>query len=357
MVDLVGIENFIFKPSYVGGDLTVSGNMVVQGTNANLNVSSLSTNANFLTLNVSSSGGPSANTAGLELNRGSSTAAILQWNNTSSHFEAGTSGSLSKVASQEDINTALDLIAPPGMIMMFAGTSIPTGWLRCDGSAVSSGSYPSLATLIGTTYNIGGEGLGNFRLPNLKQRFPLGKSSTGTGSTLGGTGGAIDHTHTLNAHVHSMSHNHDATHTHTMGNHTHSYHSHRHTNKGTLTASTTNSSHDHRLPIQTTTQNGLPNVGLTAGGGFTDRVIIQACCQHVTNNDGAHSHALQGNVGNTGSAYDGDLPMNTIAISTNNTGGPNQPNTTSYTGNTDPNSDVTGSNNPAFIVLHFMIKT
>ena len=50
--------------------------------------------------------------------------------------------------------------------------------------------------ILGTTYGVG-DGSTTFNLPNLQQRFPLGKAASGTGSTLGGTGGAIDHLHTV----------------------------------------------------------------------------------------------------------------------------------------------------------------
>jgi hypothetical protein len=54
---------------------------------------------------------------------------------------------------------------PTGVIQMYAGTSAPTGWLLCDGSAVSRSTYSSLFTLIGTAYGLG-NGSTTFNLPN-----------------------------------------------------------------------------------------------------------------------------------------------------------------------------------------------
>lgn len=365
MVILIGLEGFVFKPSFIGGNLVVSGNLTVQGSNSNINVTDFSTNANFIEVNVSSSGGPSASTAGIHVNRGAQAPAIIQWNESLTTFEAGISGSLSRFATQSDLNTSLDLIAPPGTISMYAGSAAPTGWMICDGSVVSSGSFSALATAIGSSYNTGGEGAGNFRIPNLKQRFPLGKSATGTGSTLGGAGGSIDHTHTLNSHSHGMTHNHTATHTHTMQNHIHSYHSHRHTSKGTLTANATNSAHYHRLPLRQMSQNGTgpssiggpTNVGLQNPGGFTDRVVINGCCQHATVNDASHSHSLTGDIGNTGTATNGDSPINLGTPSTNTTGSVNTTTMSTYAGSTDSASDTTGTSNPPYLTLLFIIKT
>src|SRR6185312_8280824 len=104
----------------------------------------------------------------------------------------------------------------PGFIVMYGATSAPTGWLLCDGSAVSRTTYSALFAIIGTTYG-SGDGSTTFNVPDLRQRFPLGKAASGTGASLGATGGAIDNTHTSAAHTHTM-----GNHTHTLGNHTHS---------------------------------------------------------------------------------------------------------------------------------------
>jgi microcystin-dependent protein len=88
--------------------------------------------------------------------------------------------------------------APPtGSGSLWFAAAAPSGWLLCDGSVVSQATYSALYAVIGATWNTGGEGAGNFRLPDLRQRFPLGKAASGTGNTLAGRGGAIDHTHTV----------------------------------------------------------------------------------------------------------------------------------------------------------------
>lgn len=86
--------------------------------------------------------------------------------------------------------------SPAGAVIFFAGSSAPTGYLLCDGSAVSRSTYSNLFSAIGTTYG-SGDGTTTFNLPDMRQRFPLMKSSSGTGSTLGATGGNIDHTHAV----------------------------------------------------------------------------------------------------------------------------------------------------------------
>lgn len=83
-----------------------------------------------------------------------------------------------------------------GTIVAYGGTTAPDGWLLCDGSAVSRSEYPQLFAVIGTAFGAG-DGSTTFNVPNLQQRFPLGKGSSGTGSQLGETGGSIDHQHGL----------------------------------------------------------------------------------------------------------------------------------------------------------------
>lgn len=74
----------------------------------------------------------------------------------------------------------------PGMIKPFAGTTVPTGYLLCDGSAVSRTTYASLFSAIGTTYG-SGDGSTTFNLPNLFDKAPWWTSAGEAGAT--GDGG------------------------------------------------------------------------------------------------------------------------------------------------------------------------
>lgn len=87
-------------------------------------------------------------------------------------------------------------ITPIGSVQFYSGSSAPTGYLLCDGMAVSRTTYADLFAICGTIYG-SGDGSTTFNLPDLRQRFPLTKSDSGTGNTLGATGGTIDHVHTV----------------------------------------------------------------------------------------------------------------------------------------------------------------
>lgn len=92
---------------------------------------------------------------------------------------------------------------PAGIIMPFAGTVAPEGYLFCDGSAVSRMTYATLYAVIGDTSGAG-DGSTTFNLPDLGGRVPLGVSST---HLLGTTGGSETVTLTeqeLPAHVHEV---------------------------------------------------------------------------------------------------------------------------------------------------------
>jgi microcystin-dependent protein len=79
-------------------------------------------------------------------------------------------------------------------------------WLLCNGAAVSQAKWPLLFAAIGAKFNQGGEGAGEFRLPDFTNgRCPVGKGASGTFVTVGVKGGAETRTLTTNelpAHNH-----------------------------------------------------------------------------------------------------------------------------------------------------------
>ncbi len=124
------------------------------------------------------------------------------------------SGVTSSIQTQIDALTS----TPTGMLADFAGTVAPSGWLVCDGSAISQTTYAPLYSVIGTTWNTGGEGAGNFRLPALSRKVTVGSGGSGSGTlgnAVGNTGGAETHVISsgeLPTHNHTIT---DPGHTHT----------------------------------------------------------------------------------------------------------------------------------------------
>jgi microcystin-dependent protein len=100
-----------------------------------------------------------------------------------------------------DLTAVMQLLCPTGTVVPFAGAAPPTGWLICDGSSLLRSSYQALFNVVGTTYgNVDGT---HFTLPDLRQRMPLGKAASGTGSVLGGKGGSKDSIVVSHSHSHS----------------------------------------------------------------------------------------------------------------------------------------------------------
>jgi len=62
---------------------------------------------------------------------------------------------------------------PAGMVQAYAGSAAPTGWLKCNGAAVSRTTYATLFAAIGTTYG-SGNGSSTFNVPDLRGEFVRG---------------------------------------------------------------------------------------------------------------------------------------------------------------------------------------
>lgn len=112
-----------------------------------------------------------------------------------------------------------------GVVKAYAGSAAPTGYLLCNGQAVSRTTFSGLFVVISTTYGIG-DGSTTFNVPNLAGSVPVGVGTAPGGSTarvLAVAGGEENHAlittelaihnHTQNAHAHAI----------TDPGHTHSY--------------------------------------------------------------------------------------------------------------------------------------
>ena len=96
---------------------------------------------------------------------------------------------------------------PVGTIQMYSGTSAPSGWLMCDGAAVSRTTYSRLFSIDGTTYGTG-DGSTTFNVPDLRGIFPRGAGTNGSMTMANGayfTGGSLGGktTDTLQGHGHN----------------------------------------------------------------------------------------------------------------------------------------------------------
>lgn len=145
----------------------------------------------------------------------------------------------------------------PGIISMFGGNSAPAGYLLCDGSAVSRTTYAALFAELGTIWGAG-DGTNSFNLPNLQQKFPIGKGTEAHADVLGETGGSKDAV--------LVQHQHDMAHTHNTSNHNHGF-DHGHT----ASSGYENADHYH---VQSAHQHA--RIGNAGGSGYVSRSVVGA---------------------------------------------------------------------------------
>jgi microcystin-dependent protein len=120
------------------------------------------------------------------------------------------SDSATHAASQQSIKAYVDNLVPAGIIVPYGGSSAPSGWLLCNGSAVSRTTYATLFAIIGTSYG-SGDGSNTFNLPDLRGRVPVGLDTANANlsacDSLGETGGEENHTLTTSempSHHHGL---------------------------------------------------------------------------------------------------------------------------------------------------------
>ena len=188
----------------------------------------------------------------------------------------------------------------PGVIEAYSGKSEPSGYLLCDGRAVSRTTYATLFSVIGTTYGEG-DGSTTFNVPNLSGRILVGKNS-GTFSSLGKTGGTENTTLTVSnlpAHTHTVTPKGTVTSTFTGSNATtSSAGSHTHTYSGTTGSS---GAHTHKTKFNDSWLIISGGGSGTAALNLTSWEWTKSTTSNVfTDSAGAHTHTYRGTTASSG---------------------------------------------------------
>ena len=89
---------------------------------------------------------------------------------------------------------------PAGAVQFFAMSSVPTGWLACNGAAVSRSTFAALFAAISTVYGAG-DGSTTFNVPDLRGEFLRGVDN-GRGVDAGRAMGSWQN-HMFESHQHS----------------------------------------------------------------------------------------------------------------------------------------------------------
>jgi microcystin-dependent protein len=85
------------------------------------------------------------------------------------------------------LNNSRGGLVPPGSVVAFSANSAPTGYVKCNGAALSRTLYSDLFTAIGTTFGAG-DGTTTFLVPDLRGEFIRGwddARGTDSGRTFG----------------------------------------------------------------------------------------------------------------------------------------------------------------------------
>lgn len=110
---------------------------------------------------------------------------------------------------QAAVQTGSSSAVPVGHGGIWFSSVPPTGYMICNGAAISRTTYATLYAVIGTAFGAG-DGSTTFNLPNIADRMPIG---VGSWTALGATGGSRDavlvsHTHTASNAIYDPGHQH-----------------------------------------------------------------------------------------------------------------------------------------------------
>lgn len=274
----------------------------------------------------------------------------------------------------------VDNFLPAGVITQYGAASAPTGWVLCQGQALSRTNplYSRLFSAISTTYGAG-DGTTTYNVPNLQGRIPVGRDASQIEfDALAETGGAKtstlstanlpSHQHgvgtilpdTIAGHVHTHTlaiANHSSSHTHSIG------HSHGMTSTG---STTTTGTHNHQwgnFPalngiIAWNSTYGAYSIPQHANAGADPLGISYLGTEQL--NQGGHSHSVS--VSGTTSSQStstsgGESGFAAMAHSFSGsiTSGGGHAHT--MTGSTASEGSGTAFNNlPPYIVVNYIIK-
>ena len=224
------------------------------------------------------------------------------------------------------------VLTPAGVISMFGGATAPTGWLLCNGSAVSREDYVILFEAIGTAYGAG-DGSTTFNVPDLQLKFARG---AGSGSAVGESTTTNTHGHTVTISDGSHAHTHGISHTHGSGNYggnTGNSGNHSHSTNTNTTGGGTSGLHSTLLGPRVNRATG--NLS-TSGVNHTHSTPNH---NHTINEGGSGDHSHNSNVGgNSG---------NSSNLNTENASSANH---------SHDNTVTTTDHIPAYVAVTYIIK-
>jgi len=258
----------------------------------------------------------------------------------------------SKVATQKAVKTYVDATAgqtylvPTGAILPYGGSTAPTNYLLCDGSAVSRSTYAALFAILSTSYGVG-DGSTTFNLPNLKGRFPLGYSASAPTKTFTFSSRSSNTITVTGADSHA--HNEIQTGQAVLYD----------TTSSVITGLTDNTTYylirvsatSFQLASSVANANAGTAIALSSDGSGTQTFTITYTARPLGQTGGEETHALT----------DAELPSHSHSYGKDNGAGSSATlgnfATTGSNPSTDTGSDTVHNNMPLFVVTNYIIKT
>jgi microcystin-dependent protein len=176
-----GISSGTATASFSGGVLVVNSNV---NTPANIQAGSILignnvANSKYVTLQAPSSLGANYSLTLPPSNGGGTAFLTIDSSNNMNEGPLVANGiTASNIANATITTTQLaasvvNALSPTGSVTMYGGTSAPTGWQLCDGTALNRTTFAALFAAIGTAYG-NGDGSTTFNVPDMRGLFPRG---------------------------------------------------------------------------------------------------------------------------------------------------------------------------------------
>lgn len=208
---------------------------------------------------------------------------------------------------------AADVAPPVGLISAWSTGTAPTGWLVCDGSAVSRVTYADLYSVIVDTAG-SGDGSTTFNVPDFRGRFLRHVDGSANRDPDKASRPAMNSGGNANNNVFSVQTSEIGPHTHTQNAHTHTAaHNHGSGGLGTTVAG----AHSHGLGTRDLIAAHGGAFGASSGSGAfpgDDAAFFTFSA------DTGHDHVISGNTATANLTTDG-----TVAVNNNNSGNESRP--------------------------------
>lgn len=96
---------------------------------------------------------------------------------------------LNTAGALQDSGVSPTVLMPTGSMILYGAATAPTGWLLCDGSAISRTTYATLFGVISTTWGVG-NGTTTFNVPDWRGIYPKGAGTTSRAAGQDASGNA-----------------------------------------------------------------------------------------------------------------------------------------------------------------------